>query len=209
MRIEAFAWSVVVFSCSAVVAAPSGSLVAPAENGLVAPVPGRTDQIPPDDQSLSIDELVAKQISKTPGYRKGDLIWQSQVMPILKEMVRRGWDSKKLNAIYGRVLPDSSLMVREAKTPKGIEFLRQSARYQMGYDRVDRLANLSDGPVVLWRLINGADGYKLIQYMATAPGGRELGVMLSRDPKAGNFNAPTGRIYTGEQLAAELELIEP
>ena len=53
-------------------------------------------------------------------------------------------------------------------------------------------------------LVIGADGYKLLDYMTQTQGGSDLGRMLSQDPNAGNFNQPTGRIYTDGQLVARL-----
>ena len=47
-------------------------------------------------------------------------------------------------------------------------------------------------------------GSKLIEYMATTPGGANMGRELS-SKKRGDFNAPTQRIYTEAQLVAELK----
>ena len=54
-------------------------------------------------------------------------------------------------------------------------------------------------------LIRGPGGEKLIEYMTTAAGGKELGKQLSQDPNGANFNAPTGRIYTVPDLLKYLK----
>ncbi|HEX3871141.1 MAG TPA: hypothetical protein VHV77_11925 [Pirellulales bacterium] len=190
---------------------PQRGIVAPPQTGLIAPAPQWRVETERAAKAKTLPwlDLVQFQLSKTSGYRNGDLITAGDVEPILKELAGRKWSTKELAIVRAKLVPDSALIAREFRTPNGRQFMRQSGRYQMGYDRIDRLSQLSDGPTVLWRLMNGPDGYKLIEYMATAPGGQQLGRMLSRDPKAGNFNAPTGRIYTADQLVAALEEFEP
>jgi len=41
--------------------------------------------------------------------------------------------------------------------------------------------------------------------MTTTSGGKELGKLLSNNPRTRNFNKPTGRIYTAAMLIARLE----
>jgi hypothetical protein len=44
----------------------------------------------------------------------------------------------------------------------------------------------------------------MIEYLTSAPGGKNMGKMLSHVPQGDKFNQPTGRIYTQEQLQARL-----
>jgi len=83
--------------------------------------------------------------------------------------------------------------------------MRQISKYPGAYDRMDHLSQLPRGQRMLGDLVKGPDGYKMIEYMATAKGGQQLGKMLSETPKGHHFNRPTGRIYTAEQLLAQLK----
>jgi hypothetical protein len=83
--------------------------------------------------------------------------------------------------------------------------MRQSAGFPLAYDRMDHLERLSDGQRILDRLVDGPDGYKLIEYLTSAPGGKNMGKMLTEAPHGVDFNKPTGRIYTQEQLLDRLK----
>jgi hypothetical protein len=54
-------------------------------------------------------------------------------------------------------------------------------------------------------LIRGADGDKLIEYLTTTRGGRNLGSALAGARQGANLNQPTGRIYTADELMAAIE----
>ncbi len=82
--------------------------------------------------------------------------------------------------------------------------MRQSCKYPDAYDRLDRLSRMPMGHQNVDALIAGPDGYKMIQYMTSTSGGRNLGQMLSQDPRGANFNSPTGRIYTADQFLQRL-----
>ncbi len=79
------------------------------------------------------------------------------------------------------------------------------AKYPEGYDRLDRMVRLPRGEIFTEDLIHNPGGYQMVEYMATAQGGIEMGKMLSETPKGKNFNQPTGRIYTAEQLIARVK----
>ena len=83
--------------------------------------------------------------------------------------------------------------------------MRQISSYPNAYDLLDRLSRLPRGRQTVRDLIRGPDGYKMLQYMTTSAGGRQMGKQLSNSPGAGKFNEPTGRIYTAEDLLRRLE----
>ena len=73
------------------------------------------------------------------------------------------------------------------------------------YDRLDRLRKMPYGPRRIRELIAGPDGYKLIEYMTSTKGGKNLGRQLSRGVNGKGFNKPTGKLYTARQFTAELQ----
>jgi hypothetical protein len=42
----------------------------------------------------------------------------------------------------------------------------------------------------------------MITYMATTPGGKNLGAMMAGTPQGTDLNKPTGRLYTADDLLA-------
>jgi len=103
------------------------------------------------------------------GYQPGDLISASDVEPVLKQLEER-WGESLKDVRRKLVRPDD--LVRQLRSPSGKAFMRQASRFGQGYDRIDRLSQLPDGQTLLAKLIQGPDGYKLIEYMTTTPAAR-------------------------------------
>lgn len=97
-------------------------------------------------------------------------------------------------------MEDRSFLAKQLTSKSGRAFSRHIAKFQLGYDQLDRLSHMPQGRSTIERLVRGPDGWKLLEYMAKAPGGHELGRMLSETPKGGNFEKATGRIYTEMEL---------
>jgi hypothetical protein len=161
-----------------------------------------------DVDPLHVAPLVERHLAARRGYQPGDLIARGDVEPILKEIETRTGRKAEIDQVRKQLLPDNALLVRELRTPAGQTFMRQSARFNQGYDRLDHLSQLPDGPTLLQRLIQGPDGYKLIEYLTSTPGGKVMGQQLSESPGGEKFNAATGRIYTAAELTAALKKFE-
>ncbi len=154
---------------------------------------------------VTVKKLVEKTLSSDRHYRSGDLLSQSQTAGVLAQLKSSGWEVTQSRELLARVPSDEEFLVRELRTPKGLVMMRQIAGLKDGFDRIDRLSRIPNGPQLIAQLIEGPDGYKLIAYLTETRGGKELGQMLDRTPSEGNFNEPTGRIYTEKQLLAELQ----
>lgn len=129
-------------------------------------------------------------------FHPDDLVAQDVVKPLFVALERIGWKVRDRDEILKRVLPADDFLVQALRTKEGLKFMRQSSRFPGTYDRLDHLRGLPHGEQTIKDLIRGPDGYKLLRYMTTTRGGRNLGKQLSRAPKGKGFNKPTGRIYT-------------
>jgi hypothetical protein len=156
--------------------------------------------------SLSeLRQVVLRYFRAQRDYRPGDLITRDKVEPLLAQLRRTILPLPDAKRILNDVLSKDNFLAEQFRTPSGRKFMRQIARYDDGYDRVDRLSRLPHGKQTIIDLIRGPDGYKMIEYMTTTPGGWALGDQLSNAPKGKNFNQATGRIYTAEMLLKRLE----
>jgi hypothetical protein len=138
-------------------------------------------------------------------YQPGDLLCQSQIEAGLDSVRNAGWEVKQAPRIVALGLADNSFLVRELSTARGRTFMRKIARYPGAYARLDRLSSVSRGESLVRDLIRQRDGDKLIEYLATTKGGHHLGGMLAGAQQGADLNKPTGRIYTAEDLLAELK----
>lgn len=152
-----------------------------------------------------VEKTVQAHLASIPKYRNGDLLSQSYVEPIFGQLAKHGWKVADQAAILKLVPGDREMMVTKLRSDPNREFMRGVRRYPDGYDRVDHLSRLSDANTLLWRLVAGPDGYKMIQYLTTTPYGANMGEYLSQAPHGKGFNKPTGRIYTEEQLIKRLK----
>lgn len=151
-----------------------------------------------------VEAAVADVLKQEKDYQPGDLLTRKQVKAMLDRIERLGWKLADRGALEKKVLDDGSFLVGKLGTTTGKKFMRQIEDLSMAYDRLDRLSQLPQGRNTVVRLIRGPDGYKLFDYMSNDKGGRELAKMLSNNGK-GDFNQPTGNIYTEEQLLRELQ----
>jgi hypothetical protein len=159
----------------------------------------------PGPSAAEVRQVVLQYFDDQDCYERGDLITRAEVEPLLERLRQMGLKLPNAKQILSDILTDDDFLPRQLATPAGQRFMRQISRYPKVYDRLDRLSRLPLGQQTIRDLIRGPDGYKMLEYMSTASGGRELCKMLSNSPGAGDFNAPTGRIYTAEGLLLRLE----
>lgn len=152
-----------------------------------------------------VRSLVSATLASERDYRPGDLLRRSQVEAVLRRLEAEGWKVAEGGEILAATLEDGAFLVQALGSKKGRAFMRKVAAQSDGYDRLERLSKLPDGKRIVNRLIKGPDGERLIEYLTASSGGRELGRMLSKTPRGGGFNRPTGRVYTEEQLLQRLE----
>ena len=170
------------------------------------PVPKKRDKSLP--KWSQVEAAAAQVLMSRDGYKPGDLIARSEAQAVMGRLVALGWNPDDSKEIVALVPADDDFIVKKlrGKDKDGQRFMRQVSKYPQGYDRLDRMVRLPRGQIFTADLIHNPGGYQMIEYMATAEGGIELGKMLSADPGGKNFNQPTGRLYTAEQLIARLRV---
>jgi hypothetical protein len=158
-----------------------------------------------DDGFAKIEKLVWQHFDSVEGFRQTDLIVREDVEPLVKKLATAGFTLKKPDDLLKLLLTKNDFLYTELYTNAGRKFMQRIAAYPDGYDRLDRLSRLPRGMQTVRDLVRGPGGEKMIQYMATSAGGKSLGTQLSQAPNGANFNAPTGRIYTVQNLLDYLE----
>ena len=152
-----------------------------------------------------IEKLVASELAGNAAYHDGGLITRGDVEPILAKLKALGWSKASADAVLAQTVPDDDPLAIELRASRARTFVPKSAQYPLAFDRLDRLMRLPNGRRTVHDLIGAADGYKMIEYMTTTHGGAEMGKMLSNAPHGADFNAATSRIYTANQLLAEIK----
>jgi hypothetical protein len=155
----------------------------------------------------TIEQAVRRTFAAQGDRRTGDLIVRSEAEAALRQVEKAGWKVPRREEILRKVHGDQDFLAENLRTPAGMMFMRQISGYRLGYDRLDRLSDLPRGQQMVLDLIRGPDGYKMIEYMTSEPGGKEMGRMLNGAVNGAGFNNPTGRIYTVNSLVAELKRV--
>ena len=153
-----------------------------------------------NDPFAKIRKAVLNYFSKTPQYQPGDLIVRQEAQKVFALLQKGGVTVRDQQAILAKMLPEGDFLAKTLRgSNQGRKFMHQIASYPLAYDQLDRLREQPVGRRTVASLVRGPDGYKMLQYMTT-PNGKNLGRMLTKDKKEGNYNRPTGRIYTADQL---------
>jgi hypothetical protein len=139
-----------------------------------------------------------------PDYQTGDLITQSQIADALHKLQDAGWRVSESERIVKLGLADDSFLAKELSTGAGRTFMRKIARHPGAYSQIDRLSSISRGQNIVRDLIRQRGGDEFVEYLTTTKGGRNLGGMLAGARHGADLNKPTGRIYTANDLVAEL-----
>lgn len=152
-----------------------------------------------------VERVARGALAKSGGEQSGALVTQKDAAAALAAVAALGWKPSDEPAITNSVLTDGDPLAAELRSPKGRALSAKLATMPLGYDRLERLQKLNGGDKIVRDLVRGPDGYKMVEYLATAKGGKEMGRMLSQAPHGDNFNQPTGRIYTADQLIGRLK----
>ncbi|HXY35235.1 MAG TPA: hypothetical protein VEI07_13475 [Planctomycetaceae bacterium] len=152
-----------------------------------------------------VTKEVKRQLALDSEYQEGDLLTAPKVEKILSKLEKVNWKVADAREIVRLVLSDTDWLAVRLSAGDGKAFMRQIARMPGGYDRVDRLRNLPNGENLVTDFIEGPEGFKMIEYMTTTQGGRNLGDYLSEDENGADFNKRTGRIYTEQDLLRRLK----
>lgn len=146
-----------------------------------------------------VEKLVVGRFASD-GREMTDLITRQEVEELFAELARLGWKVQDARELLAHVPDEGEYFVRQLRSKQGKTLMRDIAHMPLGYDRVDRISHLERGHRFVRDLVKGPDGYKLIEYMTETPWGKNMGNQLRGAPDGANFNKPTGRIYTAEQL---------
>lgn len=152
----------------------------------------------------AIEALVTKHLRANALYMPGDLISQGDVEPVFNELIENGYRSPDMEGLYDSFLPDRDHFVKSMRTPEGRMFMRSIARLPGAYDRLERLSWSETGRSLLAELLASKDGKKALEHMLTEEGAKVVETILANDPRGRNFQLPTGKVHTANELIDHL-----
>lgn len=154
-----------------------------------------------------VDAVVQRHFATLPGYEVGDLISRNQAKPVFQSIDRLGWKVADESVILNSVLSDSNYLVQEFRTPAGQQFMRKVAGTPLALDRLDQLARLPGGKLMVKDFLRfpnsdltftDKSGFDVSQLARLQPPDSRSGITAS------DLNKPTGRIYSVDGLVSRL-----
>ncbi len=152
----------------------------------------------------AVEALIDKHLRSNSNYLPGDMLTQTEVEPIFNELIDRGYQSPENEGLYDSFLPQRDPFVKTMRSPQGIAFMRAVSRLPNVYDRLERLSWSPTGRAILAQLMGSADGRKALEQMLSEDGVKVVEETLSKDPRGKNFQLPTGKIHTANELIEHL-----
>jgi hypothetical protein len=154
-----------------------------------------------------IRTIVEKNLKANPRYRPGDLIVRCDVEPIFNELISLGFVPADTEELYDAFLPDMAPLIQQLRSDAGRKFMQDIRDIEGAYDRLERLSWLPGGPAALLQLIRAKDGVEKLKVLTTSSGTAAIRKQFPEDPRAQNFDRPTGHIHTADALLKHLEQI--
>lgn len=160
-----------------------------------------------ESPAVQMRTLVQQTLAKNPYYSPGYLISRRDVDALFSQLLKMGLtDTEDQEDLAECVLPDSSFLVGRLKTPVGRAFMKQLASHPELYDRLERLSWTPDGRQLIDSFIRTKDITKL-QQLKTSEQLAKLSKRLAADASTADFEFPTSRVHTADELIVKLEEI--
>lgn len=157
-----------------------------------------------------VQRVVADYFREQAHYRPGDIITQTDVAAVLKDLAAAGWQPRDGRQILADTLPEGNAVVLNLRTERGRRFMHKVSEYDSIYDRMDRVSQVSGGQRTLDAIVRLPDGEKYALPKKQTPNGVPDFLDLLPKNASGkvrslkDYNKPTGRIYTETDLVKRL-----
>lgn len=156
-----------------------------------------------------VTQIAVAELAQRKGYQAGDLLTFDDIEGVLVALAVSGWQPRDQQRILEDTLADSDALAQILRTEHGTRFMRKVSQDSLIFDRMDRVCRVSGGQRMLRDISRLPDGEKLAKLHRPhgTPGFLDL---LPKNASGKvrsirNYDKPTGRIYTQEQLLRRLQ----
>jgi hypothetical protein len=157
-----------------------------------------------------VQQIVVAHFGSQTAHSPGDLISQSDVAAIFKKLAEAGWQPVDQKKILADTLPDENSLVCLLRTSKGRKFMGKVSGFELIYDRMDRVSQVSSGLRNLTAIVGLPDGERYAKPKRQLPNGVPDFLDLLAKNASGkvrtikDYDKPTGRVYTEKELLKRL-----
>ena len=99
---------------------------------------GATSDVEPLPDWPKLQQVVSRDLATLPDYLPGDLIVESNVMPMFDHFQQMGWNVTERRVIQRQLIKYSDFIAKKLRTKNGKKFMRNIAKYPDAFDRLYR-----------------------------------------------------------------------
>lgn len=179
---------------NATVATPTGT----------APKTERKPKVPPFSV---VEQVVARELAKKPGYKSGALITRGDVAGVKPELEKLGFNANKTSKNLEVLLPDDHPLVAALRTPQGDSLMPKIKNLELALDRMDRLCHFPEGLELVRKVIVAPNSLEVIEQLCAPESVKGLAAKYPNEPACQVLDIPSGRAFTERQYLDHLRTI--
>lgn len=154
-----------------------------------------------------VEEVVARELAKKPGYKAGDLITRGDVAGVKPMLDKLGFAVDKTSKGLEVLLPDDHPLSIAMRTPQGTALSTKIKNLELALDRMDRLCHFPAGMELVRKVIVAPNALEVIEQLCAPESVQGLAAKFPNEPACQVLDIPSGRAFTERQYLDHLRTI--
>lgn len=164
----------------------------------------RRPKVPP---FALVEQVVARELAKKPGYKSGDLITRGDVAGVKPQLEKLGFHVDKTSKGLEVLLPDDHPLAAAFRTPQGAALAAKIKNLELALDRMDRLCHFADGLDLVRKIVVAPNALEVIEQICAPESVQGLAAKFPNEPACQVLDIPSGRAFTQRQYLEHLRTI--
>jgi hypothetical protein len=154
-----------------------------------------------------VEQVVARELAKKPGYKSGDLITRGDVANVKPELEKLGFPVNKTSKGLEVLLPDDHPLAVALRTPQGEAVASKIKNLEIALDRMDRLCHFHAGLELVQKVVVAPNSLEVIEQLCAPESVQGLAAKYPHEPACQVLDFPSGRAFTQRQYLEHLRTI--
>lgn len=154
-----------------------------------------------------VEQVVARELAKKPGYKSGMLITRSDVAGVKPELAKLGFPVDKTSKGLEVLLADDHPLAVALRTPQGDALMPNIKNLELALDRMDRLCHFPAGLELVRKVIVAPNALEVIEQLCAPESVKGLAAKYPNEPACQVLDIPSGRAFTERQYLDHLRTI--
>ena len=154
-----------------------------------------------------VEEIVAKELAKKPGYQEGDLIARGDVAAVEPQLEKLGFNVRAVSKGIQVLLPDDHPLVAAMRSAQGKALAPQIKNLELALDRMDRLCQFPEGRDLVREVFAASNASAVIEELCLPESVKGLAAKYPNEPACQVLDFPSGRAFTERQYLEHLRTI--